>query len=198
MERLREVPDLSARVLHFLGTDSLLRYSEVDARARNAEIVAGLFPRGDCVHCGAAFSALDNRVEGCMPIQNKRGRRHKGPWRASARELRNVAELISNRQRISSGAWRPRVTTLERCAGCASDFPGWTVPDEAWRSIVPAHRTAESLCRGCFLNLENWQGALQTVRRVLGSSTLHALICLVAALVAYAVRHRPALDFGEL
>ena len=147
--------DTWGRALSFLATGDLLRLSECDKKSHATDVSAELFLSfiDGCVHCGTPFVPIDNRVEGCLEIYTKRGRRHKGGRAASWRELRNAHELIANRRRITSGTWHPvcGASARETCDGCRKSYLAWSVADAEWQSNVPSAERHRTLCLPCYL-----------------------------------------------
>ena len=143
--------------LECLDTSSLLRLSEVDRWTHEEAVAADLFQPDVCVHCGKAFSPLENRAQTCVPIKNKRHRRHKGERAANARERRNRRALIEQRKRIARGEkWILGDDRYASCDRCGARYPRFRVPDDAWREAVPEHEQDASLCMACYLGEPRW------------------------------------------
>lgn len=176
---LRDLPDVFRLSLKMLDTSSLLRFSEVDARARQDEISSKLFRHDICVHCGTCFSPIDNRTENCLQIANKKHRRHKGERAANKRELRNLRELVAQRQRILGGKqWYVDDDIKETCGRCRKHFLPYQVADSSWLENVQESERDLCLCMGCYLG--NTPHACQCPRIWL-SRILFALLGVLAS-----------------
>mmetsp|Transcript_26692 Transcript_26692/g.86438 ORF Transcript_26692/g.86438 Transcript_26692/m.86438 type:complete len:208 (+) Transcript_26692:48-671(+) len=154
VDRVRSC-DVWGAVLDFVDEASLVRLSAADALSHRS-VTRRLFRDDTCVHCGAVFCLLDNRVEACLEIYNKPHRRHKGTRSASRRERRLSATLIENRKRIRRG-WTPKVhdDAKETCALCRRDYLPWRISDDQWRQTVPRASRGRTICFPCYLSLSS-------------------------------------------
>lgn len=135
-----------------LDSTTLLRLSEVDRWTSREGVTPELFEPDVCVHCGSTFSPLENRAEACVPIRNKKHRRHKGERAATARERRNHHALIEQRRRIARGdKFVLGDDRYAACDRCGDRYLPYRVSDDAWREAVPERERHASLCMACYL-----------------------------------------------
>ena len=135
-----------------LDASTLLRLSEVDRWTSREGVTPELFEPDVCVHCGSTFSPLENRAEACVPIRNKKHRRHKGERAATARERRNHQALIEQRRRIARGdKFVLGDDRYAACDRCGDRYLRYRVSDDAWREAVPEREQHASLCMACYL-----------------------------------------------